>query len=106
MQGFTDTSAGQNPLITVLAQTTQAIKDMPDAKREQLRAQAERIVATQVYPAYKRATALLEWHLPQSTDDAGLRWLKGVPEAYAFFLRRYTTTDLTPDQIQSLACAN
>jgi uncharacterized protein (DUF885 family) len=102
MRGFTDLAPAQNPLVMVLAQKMQAIKEMPNAKREQLRTQAERVVTTQVYPAYKKATALLESQLPRSTDDAGLWRLKGGHEAYAYFLRRFTTTNMTPDQIHAL----
>jgi uncharacterized protein (DUF885 family) len=38
----------------------------------------------------------------RATDDAGLWRFAGGAEAYAFFLRRHTTTSLTPDQIHEI----
>ena len=99
---FSDGSPHQNPLVTVLSQKMQAIKEMPDAKRNEVRAQAETIVNAEVYPACKKALALLESQLPHATDDAGIWRLKGGSEAYAYFLRAYTTTNMTADQIHEL----
>jgi uncharacterized protein (DUF885 family) len=99
MQGFVDSSPGQNPFATAFAEKLAGIKSIPDAKREALRAEAEKIVAAQIYPAWKRGITLLQSQLAGSTDDAGLWHLKGGDEAYAFNLRRFTTTNLTPDQI-------
>ncbi len=101
MQSFADPAPAANPFVTVLVQKMEAAK-IPEARRAELAAQAERIVAGQVYPAWKRGIALLQSQLPRSNDDAGLWRLKGGAEAYSYFLRRYTTTDLTPDQIHEI----
>jgi uncharacterized protein (DUF885 family) len=101
MQGFIDPSAGQNPFVAIFAQKMEAAK-IPDERREALRGEAERIVGMQVYPAWKHAIATLAAQLPRSSDDAGLWRLKGGADAYAYFLRRYTTTNLTPDQIHQI----
>lgn len=102
MQSFVDPSPGQNPFVTTFADKMAAVKTIPEAKREQLRSEAEKIVASQIYPAWKRAAAELQSQLPKSTDDGGLWRLKGGPEAYAYYLKRYTTTDLTADQIHEI----
>jgi len=105
MQGFVDSSPGQNPFVTSFAEKIAAFenaKSIPDAKREALRAEAENIVGAQIYPAWKRGIALLQSQLTGSTDDAGLWHLKGGDEAYAFNLYRYTTTNLSPDQIHRI----
>ena len=101
MQGFVDPSPGQNPFVAIFAQKMEAVK-IPEPRRATLRTEAEKIVGTQVYPAWKKAIATLESQLPRSTDDAGLWRLKGGADAYAYFLRRYTTTNLTPDQIHEI----
>ena len=101
MQGFIDPAPAQNPFVAIFAQKMEAAK-VPEPRREALRSEAENIVATQVYPAWKKAIATLETQLPRSTDDAGLWRLKGGADAYAYFLRRYTTTNLTPDQIHEI----
>jgi uncharacterized protein (DUF885 family) len=106
MQSFVDPSPGQSPFVTVFAEKMAALpagaQAIPEGQREQLRAEAEKIVGTQIYPAWKKATATLQSQLPRSTNDAGLWRLKGGPEAYSFFLRRFTTTNLTADQIHEI----
>jgi uncharacterized protein (DUF885 family) len=101
MQGFVDAAPAQNPFVVIFAQKMEAAK-VPESRREALRREAETIVASEVYPAWKKAIAALETQLPRSTDDAGLWRLKGGADAYAYFLRRYTTTNLTPDQIHEI----
>jgi uncharacterized protein (DUF885 family) len=102
MQSFVDPSPGQNPFATAFADKISALETISPEQREQLRAEAEKIVGTQIYPAWKKATATLQTQLSRSTNDAGLWRLKGGPEAYAFFLRRFTTTNLTADQIHEI----
>ena len=106
MQSFADPAPAQNPFVAVFVQKMEALKPeaakIPEARRAELKSQAEKIVAAQIYPAWKRGIALLESQLPRSNDDAGLWRLKGGPEAYAYFLHRFTTTDLTADQIHEI----
>jgi quercetin dioxygenase-like cupin family protein len=102
MQQFISTTPSKNPLVATFDQRVAASKSVPDARREELRAQAEKIVASQVYPAWKRGIALLQPLVSKATDDAGLWRFKGGAEAYAFALRRYTTTSLTADQIHEV----
>ncbi|HEY3045529.1 MAG TPA: DUF885 domain-containing protein [Vicinamibacterales bacterium] len=102
MQNFVNPSPAQNPFVTVMADKMAAIKSMSGARREALRAQAEKIVGAEVYPAWKKASAVLQEQLSRATDDAGLWRLKGGDDAYAYFLRRYTTTNLTADQIHEI----
>ena len=101
MQGFIDPSPSQNPFVAIFAQKTEAAK-IPESRREALRGEAEKIVSREIYPAWKNAIATLESQLPRSNDDAGLWRLKGGADAYAYFLRRYTTTNLTPEQIHQI----
>jgi len=101
MQGFVDPSPGQNPFVAIFAQKMEAAK-IPEARREELRGEAEKIVSAEIYPVWKNAIATLESQLPRSTDDAGLSRLKGGGDAYAYFLHRYTTTNLTPEQIHQI----
>ena len=102
MQQFIGSPPATNPLVTTVADKLALITTMPAARREELRARAERIVADQVYPAWRRAIAFLQPLGATVNDDAGLWRLPGGAEAYAYNLRRYTTTDLTPDQIHEI----
>jgi uncharacterized protein (DUF885 family) len=103
MESFVDPSPGQNPFVTAFAdKMAAAAEPLPQAQRDKLRAEAERTVADRIYPAWKRALATLRSQLPRSTGDAGLWRLKGGDQAYAYFLRRYTTTNLTAEQIHDI----
>jgi uncharacterized protein (DUF885 family) len=102
MRSFGDPAPAQNPFVTVFSDKMAGIKSLPAARREELSAQAEAIVAQQIYPEWKKAAALLESQLPRSNDDAGLWRLKGGSEAYAYFLRRYTTTTKPPEEIHQI----
>jgi uncharacterized protein (DUF885 family) len=102
MSSFVDQPPAQNPFVAVFEQKMEAVKALGDARRAELRSQAEKIVAGEIYPAWKRAIAVLESQLPKSTDDAGLWRLPGGADAYAYFLDRYTTTHLTAAEIHQI----
>lgn len=102
MQNFVDPSPGQNPFVTAFADKMAAVESIPAAQRDKLRGDAEKVVGAQIYPAWKKAVATLQAQLPRSTSDAGLWRLKGGDQAYAYFLRRYTTTNLTAEQIHQI----
>jgi uncharacterized protein (DUF885 family) len=102
MQRFADPSPGQNPFVTTLAEKTEEIPSLTAERRAALLKQAETIVAGEVYPAWKKAISLLQAQLPRSTSDAGLWRLKGGSKAYEHMLRRFTTTNLTADEIHDI----
>jgi uncharacterized protein (DUF885 family) len=102
IERFADSSPAQNPLVTTLGQKLTAIKNLPEATRSSLLADAERTVGMQVYPAWKRSIVQLQSQLPRSSDNAGLWSLKGGSEAYAYFLERYTTTKLKPEEVHQI----
>src|SRR5579872_11300 len=101
MQGFIDPSPGQNPFVAIFATKMEAAK-IPAPRREALRGEAERIVGSEVYPAWKHAISTLAAQVPRASEEAGLWRLQGGAEAYANFLRRYTTTNLTANQIHEI----
>jgi len=102
MQGFTDPSPSQNPFVTAFVEKTAAIESLPEAKRRELQAAADKLVGEDIYPAWKKAVALLEAQSAKATDNAGLWRLKGGADAYAFFLHRFTTTNLTAAEIHEI----
>lgn len=102
MRTFAQQAPEQNALVSVFAQKLDAIQEMTPQQRSQLQAQATQLVRSEVYPAWQRAIALLEQTLPNTTDDAGIWRLKGADQAYASALARFTTTDLTAEQIHAI----
>src|SRR5215467_5455953 len=102
MQTFIGSAPRDNPFVAIFWEKMSVIQAISSARREQLRAEAEMVVANDVYPAWMRGITLLQSQLPRATDDAGLWRLKGGAQAYAYFLRQYTSTSLTPDQIHEM----
>jgi len=101
MKQFIAMPAADNPFVTTFDQRM-ATASIPERTRTQLRADAARIVSNDVYPAWQKAIALLEPLVSRATDDAGIWRLTDGSEAYSHFLRRFTTTNLTPDQIHEI----
>jgi uncharacterized protein (DUF885 family) len=102
LQQFVGGPAAQNPLVTSLDDRLRTGKVVSDARRAELKAQAEKIVAAQVYPAWRTGLSLLQEQVALSTDEAGISRLKGGREAYAYHLARFSTTSLTADQIHEI----
>jgi uncharacterized protein (DUF885 family) len=102
MQGFVDPSPAQNPFVTSLDDKLSAMPGVSEAKRRELHAAAEKVVGSEIYPAWKKAIALLQSQSANANDDAGLWRLKGGADAYAFCLHRYTTTNKTAAEIHQI----
>ena len=77
-----------------------------EADRVRLSAAARTAIAEGVIPALRRLRDYVaSEYLPASFDRAGIwQWPDGA-NAYAFHARRYTTTDLTPQQIHEIGLA-
>ena len=102
MQQFIGVPPAQNPYVAAFNERMSASGAIADARREELRSAAERVTAAQIYPAWQKAIAVLESLIAKTTDDAGLWRFKGGAAAYGYHLRRFTTTNLTPDEIHQL----
>ncbi len=102
MRRFVETPVAQNPLVTSLGEGVSGIKELAPAERAAFVSKAERIVSDAVYPEWKTAIAFLESLVPRSADNAGLWRFEGGAAAYAHFLKGYTTTSLTPDEIHEI----
>ena len=102
MQQFIAPPPGRNPLVVSFEERLRAGSVVSEARLADMRAQAEQIVASQVYPAWRAAIGALQEQLPLSTDEAGISRLPDGAEAYAYHLARFTTTNLTADQIHQI----
>jgi uncharacterized protein (DUF885 family) len=102
MLSFAGMAPAQNPFVTSFADRVSTVESIPSAQRQQLRAEAEKVIASQVYPAWTRAIAVLQAQAGRATDDAGLWRLQGGPDAYTYFLEYFTTTKLTPNEIHEI----
>ena len=102
MQQFVASPPAQNPLVASFASRMAAAPAIPEARRPTLATDAEQVVASQIYPAWQRAIEAIRPLETRATDDAGLWRFKDGATAYASMLRRFTTTDLTADQIHQI----
>jgi uncharacterized protein (DUF885 family) len=102
MEQFIETPAAENPFVSAFNDRMAAASAIPEAQRKALQAQAEQITAAQIYPAWRNAVAVLRSLQARASDVAGLSRFSGGAEAYAYNLRRFTSTDLTPDEIHQI----
>src|SRR5262245_21504309 len=74
-----------------------------EEKQRELASAAQQALREQVIPAYRKFKPFFNSeYLPKCLDSVGIWQLPQGQQMYAFFARRYTTTDLTPDQIHEL----
>ncbi len=76
---------------------------IPPAEQAQLREQAKAAIAGEVTPAYREFQRYFEHdYLPHCRTSIAAEALPNGKAYYAFQVRQYTTTDLTPDQIHAM----
>jgi uncharacterized protein (DUF885 family) len=102
IDGFLADAPAKNPLVTTFAEKASRIEGLSAARRSAMQAQVEQITAREVYPAWRKARALLVAELPKASNDAGLWRLRNGVEAYNHALRRFTTTKLKADEIHAI----
>ena len=89
-----------DPLLAPFKSMSAAI---PADQQAALKARAVAVIRDQVRPAQQSfLTFLTTEYLPKSKPALGVGGLPGGKPYYAFLARRFTTTDLTPDQIHQL----
>lgn len=76
---------------------------IPAAAQADYRSKALAIVRDKVYPAQRAfAEFLAREYVPAARPALAWRTTSGGEASYRFLVRRYTTTDMTPDQIHQL----
>lgn len=76
---------------------------IPAAQQAALRERAARAVADGIMPQRREwARFLREDYLPRAPETLGLIHRPGGREMYAYLVRGYTTTDLTPDEVHAI----
>lgn len=102
MRQFVSGGADANPLVATFAERLDKVEALDAATRRALVEQAAGIVEAEVYPAWKKAIAVLEAQLPASTDDAGLWRFPSGAQAYADRLKQFTSTGLGAQEIHDI----
>ncbi|MCA9055796.1 MAG: DUF885 domain-containing protein, partial [Planctomycetaceae bacterium] len=79
---------------------------IPDADRERLAGEAERLVRDVIVPEYRRFKSFFEGeYLPACHPEVGVWQVPRGKELYALRCREFTTTELTPDEIHEIGLA-
>jgi uncharacterized protein (DUF885 family) len=99
MKRFTTPAPAENILVTSFAERLKKVGTIDEQKKTTMVESAEKLVRDSVYPAYRGAMDGLATVNAKASNDAGLWRLPKGAEAYAFMLHRYTTTDMTAEQI-------
>ncbi len=102
LDGFLAAAPRQNILLTSLDERAAKISALSAADRSNFLDAAEKTLSSTLLPSFRRAQALLQDQLPQSTDDAGLWHFADGNKAYAQALRRFTTTGYSSTQIHEI----
>jgi uncharacterized protein (DUF885 family) len=86
--------------VTVLDRLPPSI---PAAERAAFRARAVALVKTVLRPAQQRYVTFMETdYVPASRATLGAASMPGGRDYYAWLVRRYTTTSLTPDEVHEI----
>lgn len=95
-----------NMIVTDVAKSIfyQPIANMPDSitaeDKQRLRDAYAKAIEQKIVPAYKRLHDFLkDQYIPQTRATAGISNVPGGEAYYQLMIRRYTTTDLSPDSI-------
>ena len=99
MRRFIQPEPANNILVSSFAERLRKIGKESAIPLETLTKEARGIVEGRIYPSYRRAIDALATVSAKAGNDAGLWRLPRGREAYAFYLHRYTTTDMTADEI-------
>lgn len=102
MKRFIAPPPAGNLFVTTFAERLERAQDLSAPAKTDLLKTAEATVGGSVYPAYRRAIALLESQLPASSADDGFWRLPNGLAAYNDRLRSYTTTSWTADEIHQI----
>lgn len=77
-----------------------AMPGLSDAECGRLRHAARNAIVGCVVPSYRKLLAFVnEEYLPGCYEQAGAWQMPGGEEIYRHFVRKYTTTDMTPDEV-------
>ena len=90
----------ESPFHTPVAEFPDAV---PAAQRAQLRADYDRVIGDEIYPAYRRLRAFLaDEYLPAAREQVGLSAMHGGSSLYRRLIESNTTERLDPEAVHRL----
>ena len=102
MKRFVAPEPAKNLFVTTFSERLEKVSNLSAPAKNDLMKTAEVTVGDSIYPAYRRAIALLESELPVASADDGFWRLPNGLAAYDERLRRNTTTSLSAEEIHQI----
>ena len=99
------TPVEEDLLYVTFAAKLDGLKDLSDADKAALLAQAKDAIAGTVHPAYKKMTDYHKELIKKATNDAGVWKFPDGDNYYKAMVASMTTTDMTPEQIHNIGLA-
>ncbi len=99
IQSLLEGSATDSPFYKAFSVLPQHFE--PD-QRAQLQAEATRIIETKLNPAFQQLLSFLEETYLPAARAPGIGSLPGGKQVYSHLVQRFTTTDMTPDEIHEI----
>ncbi|GAB2767378.1 uncharacterized protein (DUF885 family) [Hymenobacter luteus] len=73
---------------------------LTDAEKQRITAAYKKAIQEELVPTYKKLGDFLEKeYLPKSRPSTGIAAIPGGPEIYKYYVKTWTTTDKTPEEI-------
>ncbi len=91
-----------NLYYTSLRDRIKPLGDLTPAEKTELLAKAQKIVADDIYPAYRRYIQAMQPIKQKAGQDLGVWKLPDGEKYYQYCLRKHTSTKLSPEQIHQL----
>lgn len=91
-----------NVLLISFKEKVDKLDNLEQKDKVELYSKAEYEITTSVYPSYKRLIEYLEQLRKKAGDDVGAWALPDGDAYYAYKLKSYTTTDLSPERVHEI----
>lgn len=98
---FVQAAVESNPLVTSFAEKLESA-NFAQSDRQRYVARAQKLVTTQILPAYAAQIETLKRVLSDSEEERGVWSLPDGDAYYAWLLRGHTTSDLSPDEVHEI----
>ncbi len=104
MRGVSESSPRKSALFASFVEKLDKIpaSEIDDSTRDELLRDVQRALSDKVFPAYRKLTAYFVALQPKARDNHGAWSLPDGDNYYAWTVRSYTTTTMTPQQIHDL----
>ncbi len=102
LQGFSKVAAAQSALVVSFNEKLDKLDSISEADKAILKQQAQKLVATVVYPAFEQLADYTKKLEDKGRQDSGIWAQPGGDKFYQYSIRRLGDTDLSADEIHRI----